>query len=477
MLKRVYLMANTGSGGKGAALSELRDMLDDAGIVYDLQEVYTQKELAHAIASLKPTRYDAVLAYGGDGSVLQVAHRLAGAKVPLCVLPGGTNNGLAASFKQSFAPQKTLQAIIDGRYEPVDIDVAYIDDKHNKPFVYDLHYGVMARVVARTDRRLKQRVGSIAYAIEAIKQAQLADAHDFVLRLDGRERKAQAVMCYISNAGTPHLFGAPIFNARPVTDGQLDVAIVKTIRFWPLFLWYLGKRWFGRGGSFAVELHRAEEVEVLQAPPEVFYDDVTTPLKPPFTIRVRERQLRVLVPRRTTVTEGARAFWLRVKTSVWRIIDQTRRILFGMSAQRFSQVDEHLFIGGQPGWFLGARSLSRWGITAVVDMRTSKPRNLPKDVAILHLPTPNYHPISLADLERGTEFIARQIKKGGNVYVHCQAGEGRAASMVIAYLVSQGMFLRDALQYVKEHRVFIRPNKKQLNRLRQFARKVTGVQK
>ena len=53
----------------------------------------------------------------------------------------------------------------------------------------------------------------------------------------------------------------------------------------------------------------------------------------------------------------------------------------------------------------------------------------------LHLPTPDFAPVSLSDLGRGVRHLVDELERGGCTYVHCNAGKGRSASVVICYLV------------------------------------------
>ncbi len=218
-------------------------------------------------------------------------------------------------------------------------------------------------------------------------------------------------------------------------------------------------------------MYRAKKIIITKAPNTVFYDDTQTTIKPPLHVTVRPHNLPVLVPRKTPLGQQLQtlAAWANIQ---WhRATDHLRRILFGMSAQHFSQLNDTFFIGGQPGRG-GLKTLQAWGVTAVVSMRRHKPSAMPKGMQLLHLPTADHGPIALEDLQKGVNFIAKQVETGGKVYVHCRMGEGRAASMAIAYLVSQGMFLNDAVHFIKQRRVFINPNKKQLARLREFARQL-----
>jgi len=149
--------------------------------------------------------------------------------------------------------------------------------------------------------------------------------------------------------------------------------------------------------------------------------------------------------------------------------DQFKRRRTGLPVAKTSQITDKLFVGGQYKAHLIPK-LQLLGITAIVNMRT-KSVHLGKaipGIEYLHLPTADRHAPSLENLKKGSEFIQQQIAKGGVVYIHCKAGEGRGPSMAIAYLISTGLTLEDAFETVRKVRRFIRPTKVQLSQLQKF---------
>ena len=71
----------------------------------------------------------------------------------------------------------------------------------------------------------------------------------------------------------------------------------------------------------------------------------------------------------------------------------------------------------------------------------------------LHLPTPDYSAPSQADIQRAVRFIEEQVASGGKVYVHCNAGRGRSAVCVLAYLMkARGLSAEQAYMLVAGER-------------------------
>jgi predicted protein tyrosine phosphatase len=187
--------------------------------------------------------------------------------------------------------------------------------------------------------------------------------------------------------------------------------------------------------------------------------------------------------------KGVLADLLKQLSSLWYgIVDQGlwvsflglaeffMRFVTGAPIQRLSEITPQLHISGQHqgrGW----KTLSKRGITAMVNMRTefddqaagiAPPR-------YMHLKIIDNTPPTLEHLQAGSDFIAQEIKQGGKVYVHCAAGVGRAPTMAAAYLVSTGRSPAEAWKQIRKVRPFIRPTPAQIAQVDAFAEKVRAA--
>lgn len=164
------------------------------------------------------------------------------------------------------------------------------------------------------------------------------------------------------------------------------------------------------------------------------------------------------------ITSGLKSLFITLE----RGFDHGYRQIVGLPTLRFSEITPQLYLGGQYT-SRGFRVLKSRGITGIVSLRMRARMNLPDlgEIRFLHLPTPDWHAPSLADLQKGIKFITHEIENQGKVYVHCAYGEGRGPSMVAAYLVSTGLTLEEALSQIKKVRGFIRPTIAQLERLKE----------
>jgi dual specificity MAP kinase phosphatase len=156
--------------------------------------------------------------------------------------------------------------------------------------------------------------------------------------------------------------------------------------------------------------------------------------------------------------------WLIVKYQL--ILDIFSRIFRGSSLLKHVRITPNLYLGGS---FRkrGLKKFKKWGITAVVNMRTTKPV---KGIKTLHLATKDLHDPKFEDLEKGVNFIKKEIQKGGKVYIHCRQGVGRGPTMLIAYLLTIDYTLDEAIELIKKIRPFIKPTKRQMAVLKKFAK-------
>ena len=122
--------------------------------------------------------------------------------------------------------------------------------------------------------------------------------------------------------------------------------------------------------------------------------------------------------------------------------------------------------------------LARVGVTRVVDTRSEHKddeASLAKEnIELLYLPTPDTHPLSIADLRRGADWVNQQLASGQRVLIHCEHGVGRSVLLTAAALVAGGMSAHEAVDLVQRMRWQAAPNHRQIVRLQEFEREVRG---
>jgi len=114
--------------------------------------------------------YDVVVAFGGDGTLNEVANGLAGTEIPVSVLPGGSTNVVCRSLgipNDVVDATEHLLALAD-RFEPRRIDLGIANGRH---FVFACGAGLDATAAARVDShpRLKRRLGPYFYTYATVR--------------------------------------------------------------------------------------------------------------------------------------------------------------------------------------------------------------------------------------------------------------------------------------------------------------------
>lgn len=169
-------------------------------------------------------------------------------------------------------------------------------------------------------------------------------------------------------------------------------------------------------------------------------------------------------------TTPLKSFLQYMNVTLQRVTDHTYRYFNGLPQLHRSEVTPYLYVGGQ--YTLQALpKLKKIGITGIVNMRTvtiHKTKDF-EGIKLLHLPTNDYTAPSLEHLEKGVAFVTEEINRGGKVYIHCRQGEGRGPTMAIAYLMSTGLTMMDALSLVRKARPFANPLPPQRKQLEKFA--------
>jgi len=152
-----------------------------------------------------------------------------------------------------------------------------------------------------------------------------------------------------------------------------------------------------------------------------------------------------------------------------KMIDILHRFIFGLPNLKKSQITANLFLGSQYN-LVGLKKLKALGVTAIVNMRIHSVYTEAQyeGFKYLHIPTIDNTPPLLEDLMRGADFMDKEIKSGGKVYVHCRQGLGRGPTMAIAYLIKSGLTFEDAFKLVKSVRTFINPRPGQIERLKEL---------
>jgi protein-tyrosine phosphatase len=139
----------------------------------------------------------------------------------------------------------------------------------------------------------------------------------------------------------------------------------------------------------------------------------------------------------------------------------------------YSEVTPQLAVGGA---FRRRqiKNLKARGVTAVVDCRLEASDDAAAladaGIDLLHLPTPDRHGFTYAQMQQGVDWVLDHLAGGGRAFLHCEHGVGRGPLMTCAVLVGQGYTAPQALRIVRGGRWQALPNDRQLAALLDFER-------
>jgi diacylglycerol kinase family enzyme len=182
---------------------------------YDVEAIDTQRR-GHAtelITAAIGEHFDVVVAFGGDGTVNEIANGLAGTDTPLTVLPGGSNNVFA---KMLGIPSDVVDATeyilgLADRWEPRAVDLGRLN---GRLFTFAAGVGLDASVVERVDSHphLKARYGAWYYteaAVVTFLQRYVVKPPRLEIETGGR--RVRGVSAFFQNGDT-----YTYFKSRPV---------------------------------------------------------------------------------------------------------------------------------------------------------------------------------------------------------------------------------------------------------------------
>ena len=201
---------------------------------YEVETVATESQ-NHATEIGREVRdhgYDIVVAFGGDGTLNEVANGLAGTDVPVSVLPGGSTNVVCRTLgipNDVVDATEHLLALVD-EWSPRKIDLGKAADRY---FVFSCGVGIDATVVKRVDAhpRLKSRAGPYYYswaAISAFYRKYMVNPVRLGVEVDGKALEGVTALAQNSDPFT-------YFASRPIrvceniesNDGTLSLGVLK----------------------------------------------------------------------------------------------------------------------------------------------------------------------------------------------------------------------------------------------------------
>jgi diacylglycerol kinase (ATP) len=218
---KALVILRTGKGDHKAVQEAVHREFKAAGIEYEIHEAKKKKQAEKLVKKRLNDGFDLVVAGGGDGTVSRVLSALRGTSIPLAIIPLGTGNMIARELKIPVDLDGAI-AVITGEWRKKKIDAMKIG-KH--VYVLNAGIGISAQVIARTNKKSKQRLGRLAYLTHIVQMLRFRP-RAIDIKLDGEEHHYRAVDVAVSNCG---MVAKAVYPRGPEIrpdDGRLDVWVL-----------------------------------------------------------------------------------------------------------------------------------------------------------------------------------------------------------------------------------------------------------
>lgn len=232
-----------------------------------------------------------VAAFGGDGTVGDVARGILGTESALGILPMGTGNDVARNLGLPLDLGVACDTLAGGKTRRVDMGAI-----NGTPFLNNAGTGFDARVMQTMNTSIRFVRGKPAFVLAILKMFPSFQAFALTIQQDGGAPETfPAMMLSVLNG---RMYGAGMLacpDAR-MDDGALDVLVITAMpkpRLLALFPKVIAGQHVGHP---AVRLFRARELAIRCDPPQPLNIDGDVSGTTPAEIVVRPGALRVVAP-------------------------------------------------------------------------------------------------------------------------------------------------------------------------------------
>ncbi len=243
------------------------------------------RDLARAAAS---SGAPSVVAWGGDGTVNEVAGAVAGTGSAFGIVPAGSGDGFATTLGITRDARQALRTALTGQTTPIDVG-----DVNGRAFLNLAGIGFDARVARRFNLLTKR--GGLPYLLIGLHEGLTYGGRAYRVLLDDEPYDLRAFLIVFAN-GQQYGNNAIIAPGARFDDGLLDALIVDARPFFPQ-LWRARRLFLGRDKEVPGLVRRAVRRATVESdePIELHLDGecLTSATRIDVTVRPGALQTRV----------------------------------------------------------------------------------------------------------------------------------------------------------------------------------------
>jgi len=292
MAKKVHIIINPASGQPQPILNQINDVFYPAGVEWSVSITLKSGDATRFTKQAIAEGVDVVCSYGGDGTVMEVAQAVQGGDTPMAILPGGTANLMSVELGIPKDLSKAAQIAIDPNSVIRRVDMGQTGDQL---FMLRVGIGLAGEKVKLADRELKDKWGILAYSIAGLKALQTVPVAKYRITVDGVEYETDGKTCLIDNAGNMGVQGMTPSKDMSVSDGLLDVIVVRDASVGSLLA--VGGAVLGRDANpDTIRFWQGREITIECDPPQTVQGDGENWGETPTSAKVLPGVLPILVP-------------------------------------------------------------------------------------------------------------------------------------------------------------------------------------
>jgi diacylglycerol kinase (ATP) len=286
---KIHVVINPAAGKDEPILNVLNRVFRPYNVEWNVSLTQTFGDAEVFARAAVDAGYDLVVGYGGDGTQHEIANAVMGSGIPMGVLPGGTGNG----FANELGIPKSLAAAAEVLCTSRKLRSTDIVQLGKEYFIQRLYVGVEPE--QQTSRQMKDKYGTLAYALTAYQQFKSQQETNYRITIDGQLLEQPAVKVYVVNAAQSGTGISVTGKVSRSDDGLLDVFVLDAKNL-KTFSAAAGRMLNLDTQTASQFIWQGQEISIETEPDQPVWTDGEYYGRTPLTVKVIPGGLKVVVP-------------------------------------------------------------------------------------------------------------------------------------------------------------------------------------
>jgi len=291
---KVAIILNQHAGLKELTGEKLESVFKEKGVEPKIFKI-NGEEITDTVKSILDSEFDIIAVAGGDGTISTVAGVLAGTKMPLAVIPGGTFNHFAKDLNIPLDLEDAVQVVADAHQSPVDVA-----EVNGKVFINNSSVGLYPKAVKKRKEYFHQLGGNKILAMIIASFSIFTRFPLFTVFLKAEEEKLSRTTPFVFIGNNEYKMDLFNLGARQVlTEGRLSLYTancrkrLSIVRF--VFMALMNR--IKQDKDFDLRFVREVRLETGKHPVRVALDGEIIRMQPPMHYKIRPKDLQVILPK------------------------------------------------------------------------------------------------------------------------------------------------------------------------------------